>query len=508
MATDTVTTNADSGTGSLRAVLAAAAAGATIVFDPTVFTNATTDDIKLASSLTITQNVTIEGHVGGGTGPADIAIDGQNAVTDLVINSGVSADLDGLLIENGNGAGVNGTAQYNSTTPGTGNTRTSATAAAGGIFDSGTLTLGNSVVTGNTATGGNGAHGLAGRNSNDLNVISYGVPGGGGAAAAGGIYVASGATLDLVTGSDAFSANKATGGNGGHGGRASAEGYIGGAGGVGGYSTSSGIGDRAATAGGAGQSGDLGNYGGAGGQPGRPGQPGGPGSFYDFPYEAYQTKLYEASTGGGGGGDAFADYGGAGTIAMVAAPCYCPGTLIEITRGEMPVELLAIGDTVVTAFGECRPIKWLGRRSYAGRFLAANPGVQPIRFRAGSLGDGLPRRGLLVSPDHAMLLDGLLIPARALVNGSTIVQDRIDRVDYHHVELDSHDVLLAEGAASESFLDDDSRGLFHNARAFAALYPDAPAPAGFCAPRVESGYQLEAIRTRLAATAGELARAA
>ena len=193
------------------------------------------------------------------------------------------------------------------------------------------------------------------------------------------------------------------------------------------------------------------------------------------------------------------------TLTATFAACYVSGTRIATCRGEVAVEDLLVGDRVITASGAERPIRWIGRRSYAGRFLAANPQVQPVCMQAGSLGNGLPRRALSVSPNHAMLLDGSLVPAGCLVNGRTIVQQgRIDQVDYFHVELDSHDVILAEGAPAETFLDDGSRGVFQNSAA-----PDFTQRAGtFCAPREEAGYRVEAIRARLEHLAGMAAAAA
>ena len=130
--------------------------------------------------------------------------------------------------------------------------------------------------------------------------------------------------------------------------------------------------------------------------------------------------------------------------------------------------------------------------------------VLPICVKAGALDDRVPQRDLWLSPHHALYLDGLLIEAKDLVNGVSIVQaDRVEKVEYYHIELETHDVIIAEGALAESFIDDDSRGMFSNAHEYRQLYGDvATGLAQFCAPRREEGYRVEAVRQHIALRAG------
>lgn len=179
--------------------------------------------------------------------------------------------------------------------------------------------------------------------------------------------------------------------------------------------------------------------------------------------------------------------------------CFTVGTLIATERGDVPVEDLKAGDMVRTASGALRPVKWLGVQPVSLMFMSRDRSM-PVRISAGALGENQPARDLVVSPGHGVLVDGVLCNASALINGTTIVRDdRDESFSYYHVELDSHDLLISEGIASESYLCTMDRNMFSNVEDYAAAHGADTAPAmPMPLPRATVQSQLpQAVRDRL-----------
>ena len=141
--------------------------------------------------------------------------------------------------------------------------------------------------------------------------------------------------------------------------------------------------------------------------------------------------------------------------------------------------------------------------------------MAPIRIERDAIADGMPHRDLLVSPDHAIFVDGKLICARQLLNGNTIHQERDNRaVHYYHVELEQHAVLLAEGLPAESYLDTGNKGFFANSGAPLVLHPDLTdetdyptREASSCVPFVTDEASVQPVWQRLADRAAAIGQA-
>ncbi len=167
----------------------------------------------------------------------------------------------------------------------------------------------------------------------------------------------------------------------------------------------------------------------------------------------------------------------------VEVACYLRGTMVLTPKGERPIEALAIGDEVTTADGAARRIRWIGYRSFATRFLRPGSRMLPVTVLAGALGEAadgapIPRRDLRVSPGHSVLVDGVFVNADLLIDGETVLREAPGgEVSYVHVELDSPDALIADGAASETYVNDGNRRQFENWRSYVLRYgEDHPAP--------------------------------
>jgi autotransporter passenger strand-loop-strand repeat protein len=188
-----------------------------------------------------------------------------------------------------------------------------------------------------------------------------------------------------------------------------------------------------------------------------------------------------------------------GTGTDITVACYRAGTRIRTDRGEVPIEALRVGDRAASAFGGTAAVTWLGYRQVDCHRHPRPRDVWPVRVAAGAFGIGLPYRDLWLSPDHAVFVDGVLIPIRYLINDATIAQEPVDKVAYWHVELPAHDVLFAEGLAAESYLDTGNRSAFSNGGG-TMLHPDFALrvwETESCAPLVLAGAELVAARSVL-----------
>ena len=192
--------------------------------------------------------------------------------------------------------------------------------------------------------------------------------------------------------------------------------------------------------------------------------------------------------------------------------CYALGTRIATPMGEQTIETLCPGDPVLLRDGagtRAVPIRWVGHRRIDPARHPRPWQVRPIRIRRDALADGVPARDLLVSPPHGILFDDRLVPAQLLVNHASIVQEAWEGpVDYYHLELDHHAILLAEGVAAESYLDTGNRGFFDNGGPALDLHGD-PAPAmpwpdTACAPLATRPEELLAVRRHLSRRARAL----
>jgi len=173
--------------------------------------------------------------------------------------------------------------------------------------------------------------------------------------------------------------------------------------------------------------------------------------------------------------DDTSDGGNHGGSPAESARCFLRGTAIKTPTGEALVENLRIGDKVETLRGEALAIRWIGRQTFKKSGRLWNESVMPIRIARHALDQRTPHADLYLSTNHALLIDGVLIRVKELVNGVTIapaLPPNGESIEYFSIVLDSHEVVLAEGVPVESFLyrANNHEG-FANFAEYTRLYP-------------------------------------
>jgi len=178
--------------------------------------------------------------------------------------------------------------------------------------------------------------------------------------------------------------------------------------------------------------------------------------------------------------------------------CFLKGTMIRTADGDRKIEDLSAGDLLPSVFGGTYAIEWIGRYS----FKKGDPtrgwvrGVLPIRIARSALGDEVPHADLYVTQTHAVLVDGVLVAAGNLVNGTTITRydgAELDQLEYFHLKLARHDVIYAEGAPCETLLEIDENAA--NFAEYLRQYGAATSQETPIVPRIKYGYRRGEIKS-------------
>jgi hypothetical protein len=180
--------------------------------------------------------------------------------------------------------------------------------------------------------------------------------------------------------------------------------------------------------------------------------------------------------------------------AVIRCSCFLKGTTIRTADGERRVEELAVGDLLPTVFGGIRPIQWIGRYS----FKKSDPAkawvkdILPVRVARSALGPDIPHADLYVTQAHALLIDGVLVPACLLINDTSIAlydPGELEALEFFHIKLELHDVIYAEGAPCETLVSVDENAA--NFAEYLRQYGPPMIEDTRCAPWVGFGRRIE-----------------
>ena len=180
--------------------------------------------------------------------------------------------------------------------------------------------------------------------------------------------------------------------------------------------------------------------------------------------------------------------------------CFLKGTKIRTADGDRSIEDLAVGDLLPTVFGGKRPVQWIGRY----RFKRSDPTkgwverVLPIRVARSALGPDIPHADLYLTQTHGLLIDGVLVAAGNLVNGTTITRYEaweLGELEFFHIKLEQHDVLYAEGAPCETLLNVDENAA--NFAEYLRHYGPSTTEEAPCVPVLRYGYRRGEIKSCL-----------